>query len=59
MKMNKNKKIEISIIGLVLVAASLSVLAVATDRLVKSITTYERMSGRGDYSIDENEFSLI
>ena len=42
-----------------LVAASLSVLAVATDRLVKSITTYERMSGTGDYSIDENEFSLL
>lgn len=59
MKLNKNKKIEISIVGLVLVAASLSVLAVATDRLVKSITTYERMSGTGDYSIDENEFSLL
>ena len=57
MKLNNNKKIEISIVGLVLVAASLSVLAVATDRLVKSITTYERMSGTGDYSIDENEFS--
>ena len=59
MKFNKNKRIEISIVGLVLVAASLSVLAVATDRLVKSITTYERMSGTGDYSIDENEFSLL
>ena len=59
MKFKKNKKIEISIVGLVLVAASLSVLAVATDRLVKSITTYERMSGTGDYSIDENEFSLL
>ncbi len=56
MKLNNNKKIEISIVGLVLVAASLSVLAVATDRLVKSITTYERMSGTGDYSIDEREF---
>ena len=59
MKFKKNKKVEISIVGLVLVAASLSVLAVATDRLVKSITTYERMSGTGDYSIDENEFSLL
>lgn len=56
MKLNNNKKIEISIVGLVLIAASLSVLAVATDRLVKSITTYERMSGTGDYSIDEREF---
>ena len=59
MRINKNRKIEISIAGLVLVAASLSILAVATDRLVKSITTYERMSGTGDYSIDENEFSLL
>ena len=59
MKFKKNKKIEISIVGLVLVAASLFLLAVATDRLVKSITTYERMSGTGDYSIDENEFSLL
>lgn len=58
-KMNTNKKIEVSLIGLMLVAVSLSVLAVATDRLVKSITTYDRMSGTGDYSIDENEFSLI
>ena len=58
-KMNTNKKIEVSIIGRMLVAVSLSVLAVATDRLVKSITTYDRMSGTGDYSIDENEFSLI
>jgi len=56
MKLNNNKKVEISIVGLVLVAVSLSVLAVATDRLVKSITTYERMSGTGDYSIDEREF---
>lgn len=56
MKLNNNKKVEISIVGLVLVAVSLSVLAVATDRLVKSITTYDRMSGTGDYSIDEREF---
>ena len=54
--MELNRKIEISIAGLMLVAVSLSVLAVATDRLVKSITTYERMSGTGDYSIDETEF---
>ena len=59
MRMDKNQKIEVSIIGLMLVAVSLSVLAIATDRLVKSITTYERMSGTGDYSIDEGEFSLI
>ena len=56
MKINRNQKIEISVFGLVLVAASLSVLAVATDRLVNSITTYDRMSGRGDFSIDEDEF---
>gem|GEM_PF-4241524 len=55
--MELNRKIEISIAGLILVAASLSVLAIATDRLVKSITTYERMSGMGDYSIDETEFT--
>ena len=59
MHMNKNQKIEVSIIGFMLVAVSLSVLAIATDRLVKSITTYERMSGTGDYSIDEDEFSMI
>ena len=57
--MEINRKIEISIAGLVLVAVSLSVLAIATDRLVKSVTTYERMSGTGDYSIDETEFSAI
>jgi len=56
-EMELNRKIEISIAGLILVAASLSVLAIATDRLVKSITTYERMSGMGDYSIDETEFT--
>ena len=55
--MELNRKVEISIAGLMLVAVSLSVLAIATDRLVKSITTYERMSGTGDYSIDETEFS--
>ena len=54
---SKKTTIEISLAGLVLVAISLSVLAVATDRMVKSIQTYERMSGTGDYSIDENEFS--
>ncbi|MBR2673922.1 MAG: hypothetical protein IKE52_00485 [Mogibacterium sp.] len=57
--MNSRKTtLEISIVGLALVAISLSVLAIATDRMVKSIQTYERMSGTGDYSIDENEFSL-
>ncbi len=54
---SKKTTIEISLAGLVLVAISLSVLAVATDRMVKSIQTYDRMSGTGDYSIDENEFS--
>ena len=56
---SKKTTVEISIAGLALVAVSLAVLAIATDRLVKSITTYERMSGTGDYSIDENEFSVI
>ena len=54
----KKTKIEISIAGLLLVAASLAVLAVATDRLVNSVTPYDRMSGRGDFSIDESEFDL-
>ena len=54
---SKKTTIEVSLAGLILVAVSLSVLAVATDRMVKSIQTYERMSGTGDYSIDENEFS--
>lgn len=54
---SKKTTIEVSLAGLILVAISLSVLAVATDRMVKSIQTYERMSGTGDYSIDENEFS--
>ena len=53
---SKKTTIEISIIGLALAAISLSVLAIATDRMVKSIQTYERMSGTGDYSIDEKEF---
>ena len=56
---SKKATIEISIAGLAIVAVSLAVLAIATDRLVQSITTYERMSGTGDYSIDEDEFTFI
>ena len=58
--MNKKKTtIEISLAGLILVAISLSVLAVATDRMVQSIQSYERMSGTGDYSIDEKEYKEV
>lgn len=58
--MNKKKTtIEVSLAGLILVAISLSVLAVATDRMVQSIQSYERMSGTGDYSIDEKEYKEV
>ena len=53
--MKNNKRIEISLIGAVLIAAAIAALAISTDRLVESIHTGE--SGSGDWSIDERLFN--
>lgn len=52
--MKLNRKIEISMAGAIILAAAVSALAIATDRLVESIATGE--SGSGDWSIDEREY---
>lgn len=55
--MKMNTKIEISLVGAVLIAAAIAALAVATSKLVESFVS-DGESGSGDWSIDEKEFSL-
>ena len=53
-----NKKIEISMLGAILISASIAMLAVATSRLVDSFVS-EGESGSGDWSIDEKEYKSL
>jgi hypothetical protein len=58
MKFDKNdKKIWLSIGGLVLFSAWVAALAIATDRLINSFRS-EADPDHGDWSIDEKEYGL-
>ena len=53
--MKHNTKIEISLLGAILITAAVSALAIATSRLVDSFVS-EGEPGSGDWSIDEKEY---
>lgn len=53
--MKLNKKIEISVIGALLISTAIWALAVATSKLVDSFVS-EGGSEGGDWSIDEKEY---
>ena len=55
--MKHNTKIEISLLGAILITAAVSALAIATSRLVDSFVS-EGEPGSGDWSIDEKEYGL-
>lgn len=52
----KNKKIEISVFGALVISAAIWALAVATSRLVDSFV-FEKEPESGDWSIDEKEYA--
>lgn len=56
--MKLNTKIEISLIGIILLSAAVATLAVATSRLVNSIDS-DGEAGSSDWSLDEKEYALI
>lgn len=56
--MKLNTKIEISLVGAILIAVSIATLAIATSKLVESFVS-DGEAGSGDWSIDEKEFNLI
>ncbi len=53
--MKPNTKIEISVLGALLISVAIAALAVATSRLVDSFVS-EGESGSGDWSVDEREY---
>lgn len=53
--MNLNRKIEISVLGALIISAAICTLAVATSRLVDSFV-FEETTKSGDWSIDEKEY---
>ena len=55
-KAMKNKKIEISVFGALVISAAIWALAVATSRLVDSFV-FEKEPESGDWSIDEKEYA--
>lgn len=56
--MGFNKKIEISLLGAVIISASIAALAVATSRLVDSFVS-EGEAGSGDWSVSEKEYRSL
>ena len=56
--MKLTTKLEISLLGLIVLTAGVAALAVATSRLVNSIES-DGEPGSSDWSIDEKEFALI
>ena len=52
----KNKKIEISVFGALVISAAIWALAAATSRLVDSFVI-EKEPESGDWSIDEKEYA--
>ena len=52
----KNKKIEISVFGALVISAAIWALAAATSRLVDSFV-FEKEPESGDWSIDEKEYA--
>ena len=56
--MGLNKKIEISLLGAVLISASIAMLAVATSKLVDSFVS-EGEPGSGDWSVSEKEYRSL
>ena len=54
--MKLNTKIEISLAGVLLLAAAVATLAIATSRLVDSFVS-DGESGSSDWSIDEKEYA--
>ena len=56
--MKLDRKIEISLLGALLISASIAMLAVATSKLVDSFVS-EGESGSGDWSIDEKEYRSL
>lgn len=56
--MKLNKKMEISMLGLILISASIATLAVATSKLIDSFVS-EGEPGSGDWSIDEKEYRSL
>ncbi|MBQ3428748.1 MAG: hypothetical protein IJH28_03100 [Mogibacterium sp.] len=52
----KNKKIEISVFGALIISAAIWALAAATSRLVDSFV-FEKEPESGDWSIDEKEYA--
>ena len=52
----KNKKIEISVFGALIISAAIWALAVATSRLVDSFV-FEKEPESGDWSSDEKEYA--
>lgn len=56
--MKLNTKIEISLIGIIVLSAGVAALAVATSRLVNSFAS-DGEAGSSDWSIDEKEYALI
>ena len=57
MKKNR-KKIEISILGAVLLSAAIAALSVATTKLIESFVS-EGEPGSGDWSVDEKEYESL
>ena len=53
--MDHNKKIEISVVGALMISAAIWSLAIATSKLIDSFVS-EGEPGSGDWSIDEREY---
>lgn len=55
--MKQNIKIEISLLGALILAGAVAALAVATSKLVDSFVSSGE-PGSGDWSLDEKEYGL-
>lgn len=53
--MEHNKKIEISLLGAILISTGIWALAIATSKLIDSFVS-EGEPGSGDWSLDEREY---